>query len=52
VRVIPAGRGATVKVEGNWRGQPPKIEVALPGFRAMTSSADVAREEFNVVAAS
>jgi hypothetical protein len=32
VRVLPAARGATVKIEGRWRGPPPRLQVALPGF--------------------
>jgi hypothetical protein len=50
VQVIPVGRGATVRVDGKWRAEPPKIEVSLPGFRAEPHAASVRREEFSVVA--
>lgn len=50
VEITPGGRGATVRVDGQWRTERPNIEVALPGFRVEPSAASVAREEFSVVA--
>jgi hypothetical protein len=39
VRIQPAGSGARVVVEAEWRGEPPPMEVFLPGFTAETRAA-------------
>ncbi|MEO6244714.1 MAG: hypothetical protein ABIQ12_04685 [Opitutaceae bacterium] len=39
VRIAPAGTGATVTVEGTWRGRAPTLDVPLPGFSAFTRAA-------------
>lgn len=32
VRILPVGTGATVTVDGAWRGPPPRLDILLPGF--------------------
>jgi hypothetical protein len=47
VRVLPTEEGATVRIEGQWRGTLPQLEVRLPGFRPQQRRAAAgAREEF------
>ena len=48
VRVTPTDAGATVVVEGKWRGALPQLDVRLPGFRAQQRIAAGAREEFTL----
>jgi hypothetical protein len=42
-----AGR-ALVRVEGDWRGTPPALEVRLPGLAAQERPAGIGHEEFEV----
>jgi hypothetical protein len=34
VRVIPDPAGVSVSVQGEWRGEAPRLEIRLPGFAA------------------
>lgn len=45
------GGGATVIVEGQWRGNPPAIEVRLPGFVVEQRPATSPAEEFSLTPA-
>jgi hypothetical protein len=40
--------GATVVIEGQWRGSAPRIEVSLPGFVPQDRAVPGAREEFQL----
>jgi hypothetical protein len=48
VSVLPAQDVAMVYVEGEWRGEPPHLDVRLPGYQPQERTATGAREEFEV----
>jgi hypothetical protein len=47
VRITPTDEGASVRVEGQWRGARPQLDVRLPGCPAQQRTAAGAREEFS-----
>ena len=47
VRITPADEGATVRVEGSWRGPRPELDVRLPGYAPQQRSAGGGPEEFS-----
>jgi hypothetical protein len=52
VRVAPTSTGPSVSVQGEWRGEAPRIEVRLPGFAIQEKSAErkTGADQFQLVA--
>ncbi|MEO7413909.1 MAG: hypothetical protein ABIZ81_11185 [Opitutaceae bacterium] len=48
VRVSPTAAGAQLKVEGQWRGEIPRLQISLPGFSPQQSPFGAARVEFEL----
>jgi hypothetical protein len=48
VRAKSGGSGVLLTVDGNWRGQPPRLDVRLPGFVPQMRAAGSGREEFQL----
>jgi hypothetical protein len=49
LQIRPNGEGAHVRIEGQWRGPGPRLEVNLPGFAPQERVATAAQEEFQLV---
>ncbi len=50
VRILPDPNGVYVSVQGEWRGEPPRLDVRLPGFasRERTSTRNAGAEQFKL----
>lgn len=48
IHVAGVNGSATARIEGQWRGSRPEIEIRLPGFTPQQRGAASAREEFNL----
>lgn len=54
VRITPSTHGASVTVQGDWRGEPPLLEVRLPGFSTQekTPARQTPVEQFQLISIS
>jgi hypothetical protein len=48
VRFNSASEGAVVQISGQWRGQPPRRVVSVPGYSRLTAEAGDARDHFTL----